>query len=212
MNPTFDTNTLNNNNGLKLAVEAIRSNDKVMMQRALQQLSDINVRDENRNTLLVLVVHAKRYGLTRILLDAGADINVMGRHNRTPISFAAEAKSIKVLNLLLQRGGDPNLRAIGDFYNGRPPIHGAADSNSPKCIELLLAYGADINARDEEWQRTALHVSLDAYPALLAARYLILHGADIHARDKTGSTPLQEAIGSGAHSIIALLRQKGAFM
>lgn len=204
-------NTNFGDSGFNLAVAAIQSNDITTMRKGLEQLKNIETRDENGNTLLTLAVHAERYGIAKILLDARADVNAMGRHRRTPVDIAAEFRNSRILSLLLKRGGDPNLRPIGDYYDDVPPLHLAAEANSPKCIELLLDYGAEINARDEAWQRTALHVSLDTDPALRAAECLILRGADIHAHDKMGATPLQEAIACNATRIVALLRQRGAF-
>lgn len=195
---------------LSRAFEAIHANSVPLLRQVLRDMPDIGLRDDNNNTLLIIAAGEEHFRFVKLLVNAGADVNAIGIHSRTPINLAAEAGNAKILSLLLERGGDPNLYPVGDFYNGCPPIHGAAEGNSPKRIGIPLEYGADINARDEEWQRTELHVSLDVYPSLLAARYLILYGADIHARDKRGNTPLHEAFGCGARGIIALLRERGA--
>lgn len=209
-NSIINTANANEYDMIRLAKEAIQSRDLAMLKKVLQEAKSLDLRDENENTLLILATDAECYSIVKWLLNMGVDVNALGRHHRTSVDIAAEAGNAKILEILLERGGNPDLKPSGDYYEDIPPIHLAAEANSSKCIELLLNYGADINARDASWQRTALHVSLDTEPASRAAECLILNGADINARDKRGTTPLQEAIKSGAKKIILLLREKGA--
>ncbi|MBV9851411.1 MAG: ankyrin repeat domain-containing protein [Armatimonadetes bacterium] len=190
--------------------EAATKGDVAALRRLLAETDDVDARDEQGNTALILAAKAKQREAVSALLSHGADVNAMSDKGSTAISWAADRGDAGTLKILLEPGGDPNLRKLGDYYNDMPALHLAAERDSTDCVQLLLDYGAEIDLRDTQLGRTALLAALDTDISPNAAALLIRRGADVNARDKHGFTPLKEAITYDCLEIAELLRQAGA--
>ena len=108
----------------------------------LRASADINWKDQDGRSALVLATERRLPAMMRGLLEAGADPNVEIAEfpGKTPIFFAAP----ELVRLLVERGADPN----GADANGDTPLHGAMQSRIRNTIELrsyvkaMLAAGA----------------------------------------------------------------------
>ena len=196
----------------KVAVlcQAAQKGDVATVRRLAREIGDVNARDEQGNTALILAAKERRAESVATLLELGADPDVLSARGSSAVRWAAAKGDATTLRLLLEHGAKPDVRKAGDYYNDAPALHLAALLDSAECVGLLLDHGAQIDLRDTALHRTALLAALDTDPSPKAARLLIKRGADINARDKHGDTPLKEAIGCQCHEVVDLLRRAGA--
>lgn len=78
---------------------------KAKLANLLALVSDINVRDENQNTVLYEFIKRNNFRITKALMEAGADVNVKNNQGETPFSCAVKYKAKdKIIGLLLAYG------------------------------------------------------------------------------------------------------------
>lgn len=81
----------------------------------IQNGAAVNVPTNNGYNVFPIhsAVAAKSYGITKLLLDAGAEVNVVQQAGFTPLHAAAQYGDIEILILLLEHGADLNIRMEG---------------------------------------------------------------------------------------------------
>ncbi len=85
----------------------ILDNPKGISAKILSLLTDINVRDENQNTVLYKFIKRNNFRITKALIEAGADVNVKNNRGETPLSCAVKYKAKdKIFKKLLASGAN----------------------------------------------------------------------------------------------------------
>ena len=97
--------------GIKLNVSSSELSFRILdhmngiTSKILTLVSDINVRDENQNTVLYEFIKRNNFRITKALMEAGADVNVKNNQGETPLSCAVKYKAKgKIIDLLLAYG------------------------------------------------------------------------------------------------------------
>ena len=86
----------------------------------------------------------------------------------------------------------------------------ACERNLTEVVKSLLeAEGVEVDARDETYQRTALHFAC-VNGNMELAMALVDRGADVHARDVDQRTPLHDACINGHLEFAMALLDRGA--
>ena len=184
---------------------AIDENDIEKVKSLLDKGADINTRNENGDTALMMAVNRTRdVKLVNLLLDKGADVNAKNNKNdkyklnQTALIYAAIYEETEIVKALLERGADVNAK---NNYGYSPLIMAAAHERSGN-VKALLAKGADVNAADEKGT-TALMRSAEKGDAE-TIRALLASGADVNSRNKQGETALM-LVPDHKESILLLL-------
>lgn len=176
--------------------EAVSSGNVEKCKELLKELGtgqekELNVKDENFETLLAIACEEKGEEFTKIcelLLLHGADINApSGRIDpEKPIFIAARQSNINTCKLLLEHGADVD--TTESIYN-RTMLYYAARYGTKEMCEFLLDHGANINAVDK-FGNTPLHgaYSMDQHDII---ELLIRRGANVDARNSYGRTPMK---------------------
>jgi ankyrin repeat protein len=128
-------------------VEAIRSDDLVMLRFVLSDGADPDTRDRRGLGLLHIAAMEGKTEAVEILLHAHADPDLaVAITNHTPLFYAARGKVPETIELLVRHGA--RLEAL-DAY-GWTPLHMAADHGAGEAVKALIAAGADVQARDRD--------------------------------------------------------------
>jgi len=165
------------------------------------------------------------------LVEAGADVNARftGPHTETPLHWAASSDDVAVLDALLDAGAE--IDAPGAVIGGGTPLDDATAFAQWQAARRLVERGA----RTTLWHAATLglldqlHASVTG-PAgpereevgdvfwgachggqLRAAQFLLEQCAGLDwIPGWENLTPLDAAVRSGAHDVIAWLRERGA--
>lgn len=115
-------------------------NDPVL--RALGRAGgEIDARDADDCTPLLLAASGGCEANVRCLLDLGADIDALNAEVDTPLSCACRLERVAVAKLLVTRGADVS-RSERHLVS---PLHWAVSRGDNACIEMMLRHGAEID-------------------------------------------------------------------
>jgi ankyrin repeat protein len=203
--------------------EAVRKGDLVAIEQLLGQGADINSRNEQDLTPLMIACAEGNSVLTTFLLQKGADVNARHQYGVTALCLAALGEKYPIVEKLLDHGAKVELADA----NGRTPLLLAAmgrTQNAVDIVNLLLARGADIHHQDDEGN-TALMLAVFGPPSppqpqikagvqpetkainpqVQLTSSLIKRGADLKAINKAGETAVSLAKASQNDKLVALL-------
>jgi ankyrin repeat protein len=193
-------------------LDAAELGDEAGVNAALDAGADIEARDGDRRSALLIAVDGDAVAAARTLVAAGADVNAVDRRSDTPFLVTGVTGSTEMLNVLLEAEPGPDLDLTNRF--GGTALIPAAERGHVDYVQAVL-------------ERTGIevdHVNNLGWTALLEAiilgdggpdhqeivRLLLEAGADPDLADRNGSSPLRLAQSSGYTEITELLRGAGA--
>ncbi|KAF0684812.1 hypothetical protein As57867_023162, partial [Aphanomyces stellatus] len=169
---------------------------------------DINAKDENRNTPLMLAAWKGRLEIVQLLLERPDihDINLGGNLGRSALHESCmEGHESVVTFLLAQSGCDINAND-GELST---PLMLAAWKGRLEIVQLLLERPDlhDINLGGN-LGRSALHLACKEGHESVVTFLLAQSGCDINAKDENRNTPLMLAAWKGRLEIVQLLLER----
>eukprot|EP00042_Codosiga_hollandica_P032190 m.202172 g.202172 ORF g.202172 m.202172 type:complete len:322 (-) comp53833_c0_seq11:545-1510(-) len=162
--------------------------NSTILQRLLRDSSiDINARDKDGQTALMVAVVERIEDNVMTLLQAGASATIPSHNGRTVLHAVAERYSSASLKQLLikQPGLDINARE----EEGRTALMIAVAREDDDCTDALLAAGANTEGMFQTGE-TLLHVASNGFSPKIFQTLLDRQDLDINARDKEGNTAL----------------------
>ncbi len=174
-------------------IEAVRSGDIDSTRRMLSEGADINSRDSEGATLLMLASHAGNLPMVQALIEAGADVNASDERGWTALMKSA-------YNAELNRGFADVAQALIDaganvevpISYGIRPLMLAAGYGETAVVETLLRAGADVMARNEGGLTALMMVKQKHYVDVIN----LLHEAERDAGVGEGSCTSKNEPGS----------------
>ena len=185
-------------------LNAAKNDDPVSIKKLLAQGVDIETRDSNGRTALLLATHRNFVEVARVLIEAGADVNAMDSITDSPYLYAGAEGRLQILRLTLEHGA--NLTSVNRY--GGTALIPASHHGHVQTVAELLETDIDID-----------HVNNLGWTALLEAvilgdgnstyveivRLLVESGANSDIADNNGVSPLEHARQSGYSEIVELL-------
>ena len=125
-------------------VTAIRHADAQAVRKLLENGTDVNARDAEGNTPLILASFYASPECLELLIEKGADVNAANKAGATPLIRAAT--DYEQTRLLVAAGANIQVRtALGNT----PLILAARRAGNTRTVQLLLERGANPTERNE---------------------------------------------------------------
>ena len=106
---------------------------------------DINIKDENGKTPLILALENSRPEIINRILDLKSDVNVKDNEDNTPLIIALQYSTPEIIHRILDLKPDINVK-------GRTPLMFALQYSTPEIIHRILDLKPDINSKNNnEW-------------------------------------------------------------
>jgi ankyrin repeat protein len=174
----------------------------------IETATDLNVQDQEGNTLLMKSVILNRPKITEHLLKKNVDLDVQNKLKQTALIIATNNDQIGNCQLLINKGANLNKQ---DAY-GLDCLMIAIEKHSKQIkeydqsttrklneykmlIELLLCRGANLNLKDNAGNSALFLASKDLLKEnIQLIKTLIDFGADLNQRNAQGETPLLWAV------------------
>ncbi|WP_436701445.1 ankyrin repeat domain-containing protein [Nocardioides sp. BYT-33-1] len=187
-------------------LRAARTGDADAVAVALRAGADIEARDGNERTALLLAATYDRVAVAELLVAMGADPDALDDRHDTPWLVTGVTGSVAMLEALLP--ADPDL-TIENRYGGLSPIP-AGERGHVDYIRRVVRTEVDIDhVNDLGWTALleAIILGNGSAPYQEIVRILLEAGADPAIADREGVTPLRHAEQRGYDAIAALLRR-----
>ncbi|XP_045203576.2 kinase D-interacting substrate of 220 kDa B-like isoform X2 [Mercenaria mercenaria] len=187
--------------------ENIRKGDLSAVVNLLENGTiNLEERDENGQTFLMVACQQGEISLARELLDAGIDPNATDNDNWTSLLYAAKDGYLEVCIELLERDADIEHRDLCNWT----ALMWAAYKGRNEVVQELLDRDADPNIKAEQnmsclgWAAGRGHLGV--------VKALLEKGARVNSTDKYGTTPLIWACRKGHAEIVSELLHHGALV
>jgi ankyrin repeat protein len=190
-------------------LRAAASGDADAAAAALRGGADLEARDSNRRTPLLLAVTDDHLVTARLLVHLGADPDALDGQHDTPWLVTGVTGSVPMAELLLS--ADPDL-TVRNRYGGVSIIP-ASERGHAEYVERVARTKIDVNhVNDLGWtallEAVILGKGSDRWQRIV--RSLLEHGADPSIADRDGVTPLEHARERGFTEIARILEQHSA--
>ncbi|CAF2870557.1 unnamed protein product [Rotaria sp. Silwood2] len=182
----------------------VENGDLDAVKRNIQNGIDLDIRDEDQQTALILAARCNHFECVKVLLEAHADVNAEDVDHWTALLNACQNGNLDIVCLLTENGAYIEHCDCGQFS----PLMWASYQGHTRVVEYLLSCGTNVNAQDEHsisslsWASGRNHV--DIVELLLAA------GASPNLCDKNNTSPLIWASRRGYTRIVDLLLKHNA--
>lgn len=138
----------------KRLLRAAETGDPAAMEQILPRLADVDVRDEDNNTPLILAARKGSVETVKMLLAKGSDRDAANNKRATALSYAAEKGDFDMCRVLIDGGASVNTKT----GEGKSPLILAAAGGHRNIVDILLQEGADVKNRTNNGE-TALSLA-----------------------------------------------------
>jgi ankyrin repeat protein len=186
-------------------LKAAKSGDLAEVRSQLAAGADVEARNADGATALMLSAHAGRLDVVRALIDAGANVNATDERGWGALAKAVYNPDLDrgfadVVEALIEAGADVEA-PIG---YGIRPLMLAAGYGEAAVVEKLLAAGADVLARNDGGLTALMMVKEKFYVDVIN----LLHEAEREAGVDEGSCSTKNAPGSQVVTFLKPLARK----
>lgn len=170
---------------------AVKAGDYARAQSLLREGANINVRDEEGETMLLWTARRGQTGIALLLVARGAVLDAQDLNGDTALILAADKGNVDIARALIDAGAD----IMVENRQGRKAFDIAIEKGPPQMVALFEKPLKDILAR---------------IPAADMAKGLSQSGVDLNQRNSTGDTPLTWAAREGQEKIARAFVEAGA--
>jgi ankyrin repeat protein len=96
---------------------------------------DINARDIDGTTPLLLAIVIEKYEMAKILIEAGVDVNIGDNEDNTPLHMVSWDGNLEIVKLLIDKGANQHLKTKKGNYPLALAINGDHEDVSKYLFE-----------------------------------------------------------------------------
>jgi ankyrin repeat protein len=192
-------------------LKAVNSGNTTAVEKAIAGGQDVNKKDKNGNTPLILAARHGDVAIVKALVTKGANVTMKNNDgddallaltNYTMMGTGVLTEGhLKAAALLLDHGADPNSKT----REGNTALVLATKLRKKDLVDLLLSKGAEVNAADQQGATALIIAASKGYGELICP--LLRKGADKESKDKEGKTAAYYAEKSGYQEVPELLNK-----
>ena len=186
---------------------AVRSGDLIVVKDQLKNNVDINIKDANNETGIIIATDRNDIEMVKLLLEHSANVNIASdKIDNTPIMIASVKGYLDIVQLLIEKS-NPDMTILNGY--GGTALIPACEKGHVDVVKLLL----------EKTNVKVNHINKPGWTAMLEAivlsnggksqqeivRLLLAHGADRNIADKNGITALEHAKKKGFKELVDIL-------
>lgn len=157
--------------------EAAEMGDLQGLSSELAKAADINAKNENGQTLLIIAAQEGHTSIIKLLLEKRADVKEVGTGGSALVCAAMKGQT-KAVTLLAENGADVNEI---DSAGMTPLMWATVFTPDPSVIDALIKRGAVVNAKNAEGN-TALACAATQCNNLGVIHALVNGGADVNVK------------------------------
>jgi ankyrin repeat protein len=94
----------------KAFFDAVKSGDREAVARSIKEGFNVNTKDKDGYTALLIAAEKGDIEITRLLVEKGADVNAKDKDGYTALMYVAYAGNLEIAKLLIKNGADVNVR------------------------------------------------------------------------------------------------------
>jgi len=175
-----------------------RSDAKGAIEFLLERGADIEAKDYEHNTPLLLALQWAQEDAAEVLIHHGAHVNVADASDWTPVILAASNGLMRALKALVEQGAN-----LGATRNGWNALNHACHHGKKEAAAFLLDHGMNVNGSGQQ-----AYLQYPLFSAVFMkhreiVRLLLDRGADVNVKGEDGKTAL--SLAEGNKEIIDLL-------
>ena len=171
-----------------------------MIRILLEKPININVKDKDGFTALMMATDQNHMDVVQILIKKGADVNARENAGNTALSLAADRGYADIADLLIAAGANVNVVN----HQGSAPLMVAAFKGHLNVAQRLIKNGALVNAKNNVDITALMAASEEGHADIVSL--LLENGADATVKDKNDNSALDTAKSKNRQEIAAILR------
>lgn len=171
--------------------------------KSVIETGNVNVQDDEGNTLLMYAIYSEDYFLCYLLIKSGADILILNEKNDDAYNLSLNYYK-SVSTMIINSVKDVNTR-LGQL--NRTFLIDAVIAKHISDVELLIKMGADVTLKDDEGKTAYDYACLKDEKI---SSIIVEAMSDVNVKDKDGWTPLMWETHLGNIKNVILLLEKGA--
>lgn len=185
------------------------NNDTAAISNLLSEKVNIDARDGEGRTALLVATHRNNVEAAKTLIEAGADVNAKDNIHDSAYLYAGARGHLDILKMTLAHGAD--LKSTNRF--GGTALIPASERGHVETVRTLIRAGVDVDHINKlGWTALleAIILGNGGVPHQQIVQLLIDAKANVNLADRDGVTPLRHARNRGFSQIEQILVKAGA--
>ena len=141
-----NVNVRDKNLGTTALEYAVRNGNREMVQILLSAGADVNILDDSKQTVLMMLGEDATVEIVWDLINGGAKVNLQDEEGDSALIEAARQRNLPVLTALVHAGAKVDAKN----NEGQTALMLAAEEDQLANIRALIRAGADLNAQDND--------------------------------------------------------------